>query len=384
MAAGRWSPSSIAFEHDQNFLGAYNDGNTINGINHKYHRAQGFFNFAGHQVFNFNWRSPSPPALPHANEPVPGRENNGVLPATQSDSSYTQYAVDPRTLANIPANSQDPSSQIGMPDRSSAPNNSGSLSGNQYDMQTQTSSELDEIPLLFDLPPAFGSITGPTYSDSCNPSTSVYPISANPPSAMSSYDFLGGSAEIPATKTSSDLMQLQQRSWGAKKLLTFDKFSDAPRFVPQDHSTITLAYSTEHAAVQAVNDSMKRGKLHWTSPNPDNTIPQSDAQRQEVVRILLAAMKDSSQAVDNDKPAFKKRWAVDAKSKHDDMLMEATCWKIAVCASYTTSRQDTNHGRDSLSACTRKAQRYCASEVTVPSRPSRNLRPSHSKNAFAT
>lgn len=109
-------------------------------------------------------------------------------------------------------------------------------------------------------------------------------------------------------------------------------------FVAPDHTKIELAYTTHDTAIQGVNDDFRNDKMYWESPKPDVSIPQTQAHRQEIVRILLAAMKDPSKAVDHQMRSFKKRWAADAPNGYSDSIMEATCWKIAVSAFRMISR----------------------------------------------
>lgn len=129
-----------------------------------------------------------------------------------------------------------------------------------------------------------------------------------------------------------------EASQTVQMVLSFDDFEDADGFVPPDRAQILLRYATAADADKAAKDQFESSSRYWTSPKPDFSLPQTQVQRQEVVRILLAAMKDPTKAIDKDKDTFEKRWAADAKEKYDEVLMEATCWKIAVRVIIMTNR----------------------------------------------
>ncbi|KAF1364221.1 hypothetical protein EJ07DRAFT_172180 [Lizonia empirigonia] len=122
-----------------------------------------------------------------------------------------------------------------------------------------------------------------------------------------------------------------QASEATHRILDFEGLGleEVVDFVAPDHTKIELAYTTYDAAIQGVNDDFRNDKMYWESPKPDISIPQTQAHRQEIVRVLLAAMKDPSKAVDHQMRSFKKRWAADAPNRYSDSIMEATCWKIA-------------------------------------------------------
>lgn len=93
---------------------------------------------------------------------------------------------------------------------------------------------------------------------------------------------------------------------------------------------VQLHYPTRINASANFRERVKLQATYWTPPANDTSIPQNDADRQNVVRILVGAMKDLSRVRDIESQSSESRWVVNAPRKHDDEDIEIACWEIAV------------------------------------------------------
>ncbi|KAF2872886.1 hypothetical protein BDV95DRAFT_568246 [Massariosphaeria phaeospora] len=121
----------------------------------------------------------------------------------------------------------------------------------------------------------------------------------------------------------------QKRSRGLTAINNNPPVAGPASFQPPARNPHTgLFFSSLDDATKAT-DAMK--KPLWTPPPNDQTIPNTDAERQICVRLLVAAMKNTSNILDSKRP---KRWdhAPGDPSKfdhfYDEYSVEKTCWEI--------------------------------------------------------
>jgi hypothetical protein len=70
--------------------------------------------------------------------------------------------------------------------------------------------------------------------------------------------------------------------------------------------------------------------VQWRAPAPDDTIPQTDKEHQDIVRKLVWAFKDMSVAKDTAENAYRKRLTTGEPACYPDWAIEACAWDIVV------------------------------------------------------
>jgi hypothetical protein len=119
-------------------------------------------------------------------------------------------------------------------------------------------------------------------------------------------------------------------SFPKKRQKRYDAVADVDKFVLPDYTHTQLLHTSRDQAVSAHNNMLKSLDSHFQPPSPDSTIPQTDAERQAAVRILVDAMQDISHADDAGSKAFESRWAPNAPRKYEELDIQITAWEIVV------------------------------------------------------
>ncbi len=71
----------------------------------------------------------------------------------------------------------------------------------------------------------------------------------------------------------------------------------------------------------------------WRSPNNDASMPQDDGDDREVVRQLVAAIKDTTKTVEKENNHYRKRVNPEMKEYYQDWAIENCAWQVLVCKS---------------------------------------------------
>jgi hypothetical protein len=95
-----------------------------------------------------------------------------------------------------------------------------------------------------------------------------------------------------------------------------------------DFSQVRLAYVTQQLAEHDSKERLMALKKYFPDPASDPSIPNTNTERRDAVRIVLGALKDTSHAKDAGTKDFNSRWVDGAGKKYDDADLEATAWDI--------------------------------------------------------
>lgn len=98
---------------------------------------------------------------------------------------------------------------------------------------------------------------------------------------------------------------------------------------PPDYSNFPLNFKSHHHAWESCAEELAQAKGAWMQPQNDDTIPETQEDRENVVSQLLGAMVDMSYSEDKDSRVNKARWT-DGNAAYDIKQLEKCCWDIAV------------------------------------------------------
>ena len=111
--------------------------------------------------------------------------------------------------------------------------------------------------------------------------------------------------------------------------------------VVPDYSQVPLMFDSQKQAWETSRD-LLAATVHMP-PEDDETLPQNDSDRKDVVRSLLGAMRDTDQCIDQSGLIYKNRWGPERKAGYDIRHMEKVCWDILVsCAASLVSASRTD------------------------------------------
>lgn len=108
------------------------------------------------------------------------------------------------------------------------------------------------------------------------------------------------------------------------------KLAELEEFILPDYGNAVLSFSNVAAALTSLQDRLKSIEGAFIPVGEDPTVPQSDEQIKDAVKIVLGAMKDLDHAKDHNSRAFKSRWREGALHPYSDEVLETTSWKIVV------------------------------------------------------
>jgi hypothetical protein len=97
-----------------------------------------------------------------------------------------------------------------------------------------------------------------------------------------------------------------------------------------DFSQTLLSFSNRDASLASFQTGLRSIEDAFVPVDEDETVPQDDAQRRAVVRIVLGAIRDTTHAKDANSSGFQSRWIPKAPKGYSDSDMEGTAWEIVV------------------------------------------------------